>query len=160
MEFTNMKNFFNSLLILFGTILVSIVIFPIGFVYSLGYNIYMTFIQKDWTIFFKLLWRIINGILTALGYIILQTCIGIDMIWNVFGELFEDCFTAKENTDFAEAGITVSSSTGHLEVDSELNTFGKSFSKLLSLVFGQKQHAIDSWKLDQAKKELKKQYGN
>jgi len=155
-----MKELLKSILILCATLIVSCVALPIGFLYSMLYNIYMTVTMKKFSAFFKLLWRMVDGFCASIGYILLEIAIGIDMMWNVFGEIYEDYMTAKEHTDFGEKGITVSSSTGHLEVDGELNANGKGFSKVLSFVFGQKQHAIDSWLMHRDKKELLKKYEN
>ena len=79
-------------------------------------------------------------------------------MWNVNGEIIEDMITAEEDTTFTQKNISVSASTGKLEIDGKLNWFGRLFSKTLNLFFGQKQHAIDAWRYTQARKELKEQY--
>jgi hypothetical protein len=156
-----MKELFKSLLVLIGTTIVSVIQFPIGFVYTLIYMIYMTATLKDWKALPKLVWRLIDGYCCALAYIIMETCIGLDMGWNVNGEIFEDIMAPnKEDTTFGEKGITVSSSIGKIESEGDINKIGKGFSKFLSFVFGQKQHAIDSWLMHNAKKELLKKYEN
>jgi hypothetical protein len=156
-----MKELLISILIMIGTLIVSVFVFTIGLSYSVLYCMYMTLTFKSWKSFFRLIWRMIDGFLAALGYIILETAIGIDMMWNVFGEIFEDYMSpVKEDTTFGEKGITVSSSIGKLEVEGNLNANGKGFSKILSFVFGQKQHAIDSWLMHQEKLELLKKYEN
>ena len=80
------------------------------------------------------------------------------MGWNVNGEILEDMLTAKENTTFTERDLSVSASVGKLELDGDLNKFGKGFSKALNFFFGQKQHAVDAWNYTKARKELRGQY--
>jgi PhoH-like ATPase len=63
--------------------------------------------------------------------------------------------TAKENTTFTQRDLSVSASVGKLEIDGDLNKFGKGFSKALNFFFGQKQHAVDAWNYTKARKELK-----
>ena len=153
-----MKEFLKSIVILIATLIVSFFVFAFGIPYSIGYNIYMSVTFKKWSALFKLTWRILDGAFCAFGYMIFHFCIGLDMLWNVFGEIFEDIITAKEDTDFGEKNITVSSSTGHLEMDGNLNKAGKIFSRLLSKAFMQKSHALDSWELRNAELKLKSKY--
>jgi len=155
-----MKEFFNSLLPLLGAIIVSIVLIPVGVIYSFGYMLYMTVTLKEPKALLKLLWRWVDGMFCTIGYIILELAIGLDMLWNVNGEILEDSMTHKEDTHFGEKGITVSSSVGELEVSDNLNKTGIGFSKVLNKAFRQKRHAVDSWKMHLAKKKLSEQYEN
>lgn len=66
--------------------------------------------------------------------------------------------THEENTTFNQKNISVSASTGKLEIDGKLNKFGRKFSKLLNIVFGQKRHAVDSWNFLEEKKKLRSKY--
>ena len=155
-----MKNLAVSIVILILTVVASFFIFLAAIPYSSIYNIYMSITMKKWYAFFQLWWKIIDGTLHAIGYIIFHFCVGIDMTWCVFGEIFEDMVTAKEDTDFGQKGITVSSAIGHLEIDNKLNRFGKFFSQFLNKVFMQKRHAADSWELMKAEEKLRENYYN
>jgi len=154
-----MKYFFTSLVTLIAAILVTAVYLPLGFAYSLGHAVYMSF-KSDKYRLLKLLWRIINGFFAAVGYILFHLAVGLDMFWNVFGELIEDFFTHEEQTHYGEPLITVSSSTGDIQKRGRITKLGLGFSKLLNKVFGQKQHCLDSWELHNKSKELRKKYFN
>jgi hypothetical protein len=137
---------------------ISTLIITIGTLYSLGYSIWLSITGKDWKAFFKFWWRLIDGFCAALGHVLYEIAFAMDLCWNVNGEIIEDMITAEEQTTFTEKNITVSASTGKLEIDGKLNWFGRGFSSVLSFFFGQKQHATDAWNYTQAHKELKKQY--
>lgn len=81
-------------------------------------------------------------------------------MWNINGEIIEDIITYEEDTEFSKKHVTVSASTGKLELEEKLNPRGKWFSKALNFVFGQKAHAIDSWNYLVALRALKKDYFN
>lgn len=132
--------------------------FSIGTVYSLIYSIYMSVTFKDKWRFFKFWWRLIDGFCAAIGHALYEIAYALDMGWNVNGEILEDIITAKEDTTFSQKNISVSATTGKLEIDGDLNKAGKIFSKALNFFFGQKQHAKDAWMYTKARKELKDQY--
>ena len=138
--------------------LVSTLVITIGTTYSLGYSIWLSITGKDWKAFFKFWWRLIDGFCAALGHLLYELAYAMDLCWNVNGEIIEDLITAEENTTFTQKNISVSASTGKLEIDGKLNWSGKIFSKTLNFFFGQKQHAVDAWNYTKARKELKDQY--
>ena len=133
-----MKELFIGLLELIGALLVSVLLLPIGFVYSLGYSIWLSITVKNWKAFFLFWWRFIDGICAAIGYILHSVAYSLDLSWNVNGEIIEDIITHKEDTEFSKKNITVSASTGKLEIEDKLNPRGKWFSKMLNLVFKQR----------------------
>ena len=153
-----MKELFNGIWSLFWALVVSVLMFSIGTLYSLGYSIWLSVTFKDWKAFFKFWWRLVDGIVAAIGHILYETAYGLDVGWNVNGEILEDMLTAKEDTTFSQKNLSVSASVGKLEIDGDLNKHGKRFSKVLNFFFNQKQHAIDAWNYTQAKKELKDQF--
>lgn len=153
-----MKELIHGLWTLIWAILVSCLMFSIGTVYSLGYSIWLTITFKKPLAFFKFWWRLIDGFCAAIGYTLYQIAVGLDMGWNVNGEILEDILTAEENTTFTNKNLTVSASTGKLELDNKLNKSGKIFSKILNFFFGQKHHAIDAWNYTEAKRKLEEQY--
>jgi len=153
-----MKELFIGVLELLGALLVSIVLLPIGFIYSLGYSIWLTITVKKWYAFFAFWWRFIDGMASAIGYIFHSIAYGLDLMWNVNGELIEDIITHEENSEFSKKNVTVSASTGKLELEGKLNPRGKWFSKMLNFVFGQKAHAIDAWNYLVALRALKSDY--
>jgi len=140
------------------SIIVSIIILPLGFLYSFGYSFWLLITLKNWKAFFVFWWKLFDGFAYALGYILYNLALGLDLAWNVNGELIEDSITAKENTTFGDKETTVSASVGKLELDNKLNKTGKGFSRVLNVVFWQRAHAIDSWNFQTAKKELRAKY--
>lgn len=153
-----MKELVKGIWSLIWAILMTCLSWPIGIVYSLGYSIVMSITLKDKWMFFKFWWRLVDGFAAALGHLLYQAGYALDLTWNVNGEIIEDIITAKEDTHFSEKNITVSATTGKLEIDGDLNKAGKIFSSTLSLFFGQKQHAKDAWLFTKARKELEEQY--
>ena len=153
-----MKELFGGLWALIWACLVSILMFSIGTLYSLGYAVWLSVTMKDWKAFFKFLWRLIDGIAAAVGHVLFETAYALDLGWNMNGEIIEDMVTSEEDTHFSEKNISVSATIGKLQIDDKLNEVGKKFSKVLNFFFNQKQHAVDAWKYTKAKKELKDQY--
>lgn len=155
-----MKEFFIGLLEFIGAIVVTILLLPIGFIYSLGYSIWLTVTVKRWQAFFMFWWRFTDGMFAAIGYMLHSIAYGLDLMWNVNGEIIEDIITHEEHTEFSKKNIPVSASTGKLELEGKLNPRGKRFSKFLNIIFGQKAHAIDAWNYLIALRALKKDYFN
>lgn len=153
-----MKELFQGIWALIWAIVVSVLMFSIGTLYSLGYSVWLSVSMKKWYAFFQFWWRLIDGFAAAIGHALFELAYSLDMGWNVNGEIIEDIITAKEDTNFNKKNTSVSASTGKLEIEGGLNKAGKIFTKVLNFFFGQKQHAIDAWKFEQAKKELRKQY--
>lgn len=153
-----MKELVHGIWSLIWALIVSSLMFSIGTAYSLGYSIVMSVTLKDKWMFFKFWWRLVDGFCAAAGHALYEIAYALDMGWNVNGEILEDIITAKENTHFSEKNISVSATTGKLEIDGDLNKAGKIFSKVLNFFFGQKQHAKDAWLYTKAKKELQGQY--
>lgn len=153
-----MKELLSGALTLLGALIVSPLMFSIGILYSLGYSIWLSLTLNKWYSFFVFWWRLIDGLCAALGNLLLEVAFSLDLAWNVNGEILEDMITTEENTTFGQKNITVSASTGKIEIDGKLNKFGLKFTKALSLIFKQKKHAIDSWDFYQAKKKIREQY--
>jgi hypothetical protein len=153
-----MKELLNGFWVLFCALIVSCLMFTIGTAYSLGYAIWLSVTLKDWKAFFNFWWRLVDGFAAALGYALYEIAYSLDLAWNVNGEILEDIVTAKEETNFSKKNISVSESVGKLEIDENLNSSGKKFSKMLNIFFNQKQHAIDAWRFSEAKKKLMKNY--
>ena len=153
-----MKELLQGVLALIGAAIVSIPMFTLGFLWSLGYSFWLSISLKKWNAFFIFWWRLIDGLAAALGHILYGIGFGLDLGWNVNGELLEDVITHEENTTFSQKNITVSATVGKLEIDGKLNGRGKLLSKLLNYAFWQKQHAKDAWLYTQAHKELRSKY--
>lgn len=141
-----MKHLITSLGILISALIVSVFMFTIGTLYSLGYSIWSTITLKDWKAFFKFWWKLIDGFCHAIGHVLYHVAYALDLGWNVNGEILEDFFTHKEDTMFTEKGITVSAAIGKLESERDLNKTGLWFSRVLNKFFNQKAHAVDSWR--------------
>lgn len=155
-----MKELGVGILELIGALVVSLILLPIGFIYSFGYSIWLTLTLKKWYAFFLFWWRFIDGIAAAIGYTLHGIAYSLDLSWNVNGEIIEDVITHKEDTEFSKKNVTVSASTGKLEIEDTLNPRGRWFSKVLNFAFGQKAHAIDAWNYLVALRSLKNNYFN
>lgn len=153
-----MKEFFNGILIFCGATITSFFLLWFLFLYSFGYSIWLTITFKDWKSFFKFWWRLIDGILATIGYVLYQIGYAQDLLWNINGEAIEDVVTTKEETEFSKKNISVSASIGKLEIDNDLNRGGRIFSEILNIVFWQKQHAKDSWLFLIMKEKLKSEF--
>lgn len=153
-----MKELLSGTWALIWALIVSALMFTVGTVYSLGYSIWLSVTMKKWYAFFLFWWRLIDGFCAAIGHAFYEIAYALDLGWNVNGEILEDMITSEENTTFNQKNISVSASTGKLEIDGKLNKFGKIFSKVLNFAFAQKQHAIDAWYYTQAKIKLRNQY--
>lgn len=153
-----MKELLEGAWALLWAIIVSTLMFSIGTLYSLGYAIWLSITLKKWYAFFQFWWRLIDGFCAAIGNFLYEAAYSLDLGWNVNGEILEDIITTEENTTFNQKNISVSASTGKLEIEGKLTKSGKRFSKLLNFFFGQKQHAIDAWNYTKAKKELREKY--
>ena len=153
-----MKEFLGGLWALIWAIIVSVLVFAITPLYSLGYSIFMSVKYASPVPFFKFWVRLVDGIMASLGYMFYEIGYTLDMMWNVNGELLEDMITHKEDTTFSDKNISVSASVGKLETEGDLNKYGLFCSKVLSFAFNQKQHALDTWAYTKAKKELKGRY--
>ena len=153
-----MKELFEGIWALIWALIVTTLMWSVGTLYSLVYSIYMSITCKDKWMFFKFWWRMIDGFAAALGYLLYEAAYALDLTWNVNGEIIEDIITAEENTTFNQKNISVSASTGKLQIEDKLVPSGKKFSKVLNFFFGQKQHAVDAWNYTKAKKDLKEQY--
>lgn len=153
-----MKELLKAVITLVGALIVTALYLPFGIVWSIGHAFYFQFkYPKNWALF-RLAWRAVDGLAGALGYIIFHLAVGLDMIWNVFGELIEDAVTWVEHTSFGKKQITVSSSIGQMQKEQKLTKFGKKLSIFLNFVFNQKQHCLDSWELHVKSNNLRKKY--
>lgn len=153
-----MKEFFSGLLVLITSTIVTVVLLWYLILHQIFHSIYMTITLKDWTSLGKLLWRTVDGTFATLGYLLYQIGYSQDLMWNIYGEAIEDVTTTKEDTLFGKKGVTVSAAIGKEEYEDRLVPSGKKISKVLNVVFNQKQHAIDSWLFHISKTELRKKY--
>ena len=142
---------------LISATILGIIILPIGLLYSIGKMIY----EAKFIKFFKRMWEFFLEILFVLSWICERLAVGIDILGNVVaGELFEDCVTTVEDTLYGKHGITLSASTGDLEIKEKLtnkniylNKTGLFFTKLLSKVF-ENNHSILAYKYYKLNKKL------
>ena len=151
-----MKELIRGVVTLVGSLLVFTPVIIIGVLFNLIYPFYMAFKEKDWKLFFKIWWRLIDGTLSTIGNMLYD---GVSVKWdemgNVWGEWIEDVVTTTEKTQFGVKNTTVSASVGYLEHE-KLPLFerGKKLSRLLNIVFRHKRHAIGSWEKKLAIKEI------
>ena len=158
-----MKELFKGSYALIGAIIVSVPMFTIGLIYTIGYGLWFSRKAKKYhpvEYFFRFIWRIIDGCLAAIGHLFYELGYCLDLMWNMLGEILEDLMTHKEDTEFTKKNVSVSASIGKLEIDGDLNKFGRWFSKILNFAFGQKSHARGAWEWLQFKNKNKDKYFN
>jgi hypothetical protein len=153
-----MKELIKGLGIFIGATIVSVLILWFLFFYTFVYSFWLTITLKDWKSFFMFWVRLVDGILSVIGYVFYHLGYAQDLLWAVNGEAIEDAVTNKEDTEFGKKNISVSSAVGKLEIDNDLKRSGKIISEILNIVFWQKQHAKDSWLFREAYNELKSKY--
>lgn len=142
------------------TAILSIIVFTpvivIGIIFNIFYPLVRSIQDKDWKLFFKLYWRLIDGTCATIGNMLYD---GISIKWdemgNVWGEWIEDSITTTENSKFGEKNITISASVGYLEYE-KLPLFprGKKLSKVLNWAFRENKHAMGSWEKKLAYDEI------
>lgn len=105
-----MKELLKGLVCVLGALLVTAVLQPFLFVYSLIYSFWLTVTIKDWKRFFLFWYRLIDGLAAALGHALFQLAYALDLTWNVNGEMVEDFVTHEEQTNFSKKNISLSAS--------------------------------------------------
>jgi hypothetical protein len=151
-----MKELLRGVVTFILSILVFSPVIAVGVIYMVFYPAYMSYKERDWRLFFKIYWRLIDGTLATIGNALYDGfSIKFDELGNVWGEWLEDSITTTELSKFGEKDITISASIGHLEYE-KLPLFkrGKQLSKILNWAFRQKRHAIGSWEKFLAYKEI------
>ena len=61
------KEFRYGLITMIGSAIVFTPVIAIGIPYTILYSLYMPFKEKDWKVFFKIWWRVIDGSYAYLG---------------------------------------------------------------------------------------------
>jgi len=147
-----------------GAAIVFSLVIAIGLIFNIFYPIFMAFKEKDWKLFFKIWWRLINGTYTFLGDVLyLGFAERYDELGNVWGEWVEDISTHTEHTTFGDQRTTLSASIGFLEYNKlHMSKVIRGISWLLNKAFGQTRHAIGSWERKLALKRLEEEnlHGN
>lgn len=153
-----MKELILGILAFIGATIVSVVMIPLGTVYSIGYPWFMVFKgHKPWHYILRHYMKMVDGIFASIGHIIYYVAEGLDYLWNVIGEILEDIITHRNETHFGEKNITVSATTGEIETAGDLNKFGRFLSKLLNFAFMQRNHCTAAWKYTVARRKLKEE---
>lgn len=155
-----MKKFIQGFFTLVASLVFFTIIIIIGLAYSFFYSLWLTVSLKNWRAFPLFWWSRFTGLLSAIGSIFMALAKGWDIVANVLaGEMLEDLTTHKEATTFG-APITVSASIGEIESrpGKPLIKNGKRITKMLNVVFNQKQHATDSWEILLKREELNNEF--
>jgi len=155
-----MKDLWEGIKVFFGACVITALILWFLFLYSVIYSLWLTISLKNWKAFFVFWWRLIDGILAALGHAFFQIGYALDLIWNVNGEAVEDVVTYVEETEFSKKNVSLSASIGNESIDGNLSPFGVKLSNFLNWVFKQKSHAEDSWNYQEERNKLLEKYFN
>ena len=141
-----MKQLFEAIWKFSTGMIVFTICIAIGIVFNVVYPWYMAIKERSIKLFFKIIWRLIDGTLSTIADILMLLVTCWDIMANVWGEWIEDTATTEEKTQFGKKEITISASIGHLEKE-KLPMFErtKKFSIILNIVFGEKRHALGSW---------------
>lgn len=136
------KKLISGPIALLASLVIATILLPVGFLYTVGKYIKERKVNPILT----MLKNFGLSILLVISYLCMRVAVAIDKLGNVVaGEFLEDFITSKEETLFSDPNTTISSSTGALEVEGELNETGLWFSKMLSKVLGEDNHAILSY---------------
>lgn len=150
------KELRRGIITVIGSFIVFTPVIIIGVAYNLFYPFVMAYLEKDATLVYKIVFRLIKGTLATIGNALYYgLSVPWDIMGNVWGEWLEDSITTEESTPFGESGITISSSIGYLEFyNKPIFKRGKILSKVLNFAFNQKRHAVGSWEKHLALKKL------
>jgi|GEM_PF-6754712 len=124
----------------------TVVLKVIGTFYAIGWMIY--FIKKPKMIV-NFIDIYIGGWLQNIAWLIMQTNLFQDYIWNIGGsaELMEDYVTSKEKTSmFNKPRVSISIAIGHAEDGQDITKHARGFSRLLNKVFREATHALSAFK--------------
>ena len=158
------KEFRTGVVSAIGSAIVFTLVIAIGVIFNIFYPFYMAFKEKDWKVFFRIWFRLIDGTYTFLGDVLYKGFAErYDELGNVWGEWVEDTATHTEDTTFGDKQTTLSASIGYLEYTKlHMSKAIKATSWLLNKAFQQTRHALGSWERKLALKELKEQnlHGN
>jgi hypothetical protein len=150
----HMKDLINGLYLFIISVIISLIILPIGVIYTLGYMLWY-FITFDTCAFFIRFLEFINGLLATIGYAFRSLAVILDMLWNITGEWMEDIVTADDNSGFARKGKrTVSATLGELARQGKLNSKGIWFCKVLNKFFRQCDHCGGAYEFELKQNEL------
>lgn len=151
------KEFRIGVVTAIGSAIVFTLVIATGVIFNIFYPPYMAFKEKDWKVFFRIWYRLIDGTYAFLGDVLYKGFAeSYDELGNVWGEWIEDVSTHTEHTTFGDKQTTISASIGYLEyMDLHMSKPIRVTSWLLNKVFQQTRHAIGSWEKKLALKELK-----
>ncbi len=142
MEKLNKNKKWIAVIELIAAILLAIILFPLGLLYSL----YLPFRKGLNFVRFIRYWKnLFIQIYTLIMYMFHSIAFTIDVLGNVIvGELIEDLITKQENTWFGCRLHSISQSIGQVQSNNMLNKFGKFLQKSIDFVFG-KNHCINAY---------------
>lgn len=152
-----MKELIRGIVTFIASAIVFTPVILIGVLFNLVYPFYMAVKERSVVVFFKILWRLIDGTLSTLGNMLYEGfAVQWDMMGNVWGEWLEDSICHTEDSKFGEKNITISASIGHLEHENHfMYPRGHKLSKVLNFAFRERQHALGSWLKFLAYQEIK-----
>lgn len=155
-----MKELVQGIIAFLGATLVTALITIPGWLFALIYCLHGAVRLKRPQLIFKFIFKLIDGNLASLGYILKHIALSQDMSWNVnAGQLLEYFVAKKKQNTLGDKNITVSASVGDLELQKGgLTRIGFGFSRALNIVFNQKRHAVDAWLYREAEGKLRAQY--
>lgn len=144
MEALNKNKKWIAIIELISAVLLLVILFPIGFLYSLLIEPFIK--SNELNKVFKYLSKFFYGIYFVIMHIFHSIAFSIDVLGNIIiGELLEKIITNKRNTWFGMKQHSISQSVGFLEKYGFLNKKGIWLNKLLSKIFG-KKHCINAFK--------------
>jgi len=153
-----MKELISGLAVFIGSTVVFTLMIIIGVLYNLVYPFYMAGKYKDWKLFFRIWWKLIDGTLAVIGSIFHSVGLQWDILGNVWGEWIEDGVAQTEKTKFGIKNLTVSAAFGYIEHEGIfMYKRGHAISKALNFVFREKKHALGSWLKHLAYRKIEEQ---
>ena len=142
MEQLNQNKKWLAIVELLIAIISAVVLFPIGFFYSI---LIEPFIRNEPNKVFKYFNKFFYGIWFVFTHTLHSVAFAIDILGNIIvGELIEKLITNQKNTWFGMSNHSISQSIGFLEKYEFLNKRGIWLSNFLNKIFG-KKHCINAF---------------
>lgn len=142
MEQLNQNKKWIAIVELLASLILSILLIPIGFVYSL---LIEPFLYPFNSKFFKYLRNFFVQIYNVLMFLFHSIAYSIDLFGNViFGNFLELFITQKQDTLFGKSKHSISQALGFLQKYQWLNKRGVRLVKLINKIFGDK-HCINAY---------------
>ena len=143
MENKKQKNSITSLFLMIFAILLSVILYPLGIIYT--FLLQPLFIYVGKRNLFRYFWDFIVQIYVVVMNLCFQIAYSFDILGNVVvGDLIELFATKEKETLFANKDYTISQSLGYIQEKNILTKNGARIIQFVDFIFG-KNHCINAY---------------